>query len=92
MASGIVFDPSRMTAAHRSLPLGTCVRVTRADNQHVVVVPVLDRGPYVAGRLIDLSEAAAIALDMKDVGLARVQIDVVANCDSVGQSRMATGS
>lgn len=80
-ASGTVFDPSRPTAAHRTLPLGTCVRVTRIGNGRFVVVPINDRGPYKQGRMIDLSEAAAIALDMKEVGLATVQIDVVGSCE-----------
>ena len=79
-ASGAVFDPDRLTAAHRSLPFGTCVRVTRYDNRRSVIVLVNDRGPYKNGRLIDLSEAAASVLDMKRAGLARVELEVVHEC------------
>ena len=79
-ASGAVFDPSRLSAAHRSLPFGTCVHVMRFDNGRSVVVPINDRGPYKSGRLIDVSEAAAVVLDMKEDGLVRVQIDVVPAC------------
>ena len=79
-ASGTVFDPSRLSAAHRTLPLGTCVRVTHLGNGRFVIVPVIDRGPYVRGRLIDLSEMAAQALDMKSSGLAQVRVDVVRSC------------
>ena len=79
-ASGAVFDPARLTAAHRTLPFGTCVRVTRLSNGRSVIVPIIDRGPYIHGRLIDVSEAAANALDMKRDGLATVRIEVVETC------------
>lgn len=79
-ASGAIFDPSQLTAAHRTLPLGTCVRVTHLGNGRFVVVPIIDRGPYIHGRLIDLSEAAAQILGMKWTGLAQVRIDVVPSC------------
>lgn len=79
-ASGIVFDPSRPTAAHRTFPLGTCVRVTALGNGRAVIVPIIDRGPYIRGRLIDLSESAAQLLGMKSVGLAEVRVEVVPSC------------
>lgn len=73
-SSGIIFDPHRLTAAHRNLPLGTCVRVTRLTNHKHIIVRVIDRGPFVRGRLIDLSEAAAERLEMTKDGLATVRI------------------
>ncbi|MDR3712415.1 MAG: septal ring lytic transglycosylase RlpA family protein [Puia sp.] len=78
-SSGIPFDPSRLSAAHRSLPLGSCVRVTQLGNHKSVVVPVIDRGPFVRGRLLDLSQAAAERLDMIKAGLAKVRI-VLTSC------------
>lgn len=79
-ASGTIFDPAKPTAAHRTLPLGTCLRVTRLQNDRAVVVAVTDRGPYVRGRIIDLSQAAAEALDMTKAGLARVRLELASNC------------
>ncbi len=75
-ANGDVFNQNRMTAAHRTLPLGTKVEVTNVTNGKSVEVRINDRGPYVNGRVIDLSRAAAVRLGMKDVGLARVRIEV----------------
>jgi len=66
-----------MTAAHRTLPLGTMVRVTNLNNHRSVVVRINDRGPFSRGRIIDLSPAAARALGIRDQGLMRVRIDVV---------------
>jgi len=76
-ASGERFDKHAMTAAHRTLRMGTRVRVTRKKNSRSVVVRINDRGPYSKGRIIDLSEAAARALDMLDDGIAQVRIEVV---------------
>ena len=76
-ASGDAFDMRALTAAHRSLPLGTRVRVTNLENGRTVVVRITDRGPYVPGRLIDLSHAAAKALDILERGVARVQLEVL---------------
>jgi rare lipoprotein A len=75
-ASGEVFNPSAMTAAHRTLPFGTHVRVTNARTGHSVVVRINDRGPHVKGRSIDLSSGAANAIGMGGIG--HVRIDVVA--------------
>jgi len=75
-ASGEVYDMRRLTAAHRSLPLGTRLRVTNLENGRVVRVRVNDRGPYVPGRIVDLSREAARALDMIEAGVARVRLDV----------------
>lgn len=76
-ASGERFDKHKMTAAHRTLPLGTYVRVTNTRNGKSVVVRINDRGPYGHGRVIDLSEAAARKLDMIDAGVAPVTLEVV---------------
>jgi rare lipoprotein A len=76
-AAGERYNPEGMTAAHRSLPLGTKVRVTNTRNGRSVVVRINDRGPYVRGRIIDLSAAAARILGMMGTGVAPVQIDVL---------------
>jgi rare lipoprotein A len=76
-ATGEKFDPKGMTAAHRTLPFGTRVRVTRVDTGSSVVVRINDRGPFKPGRIIDLSEGAAEDLDMTRVGLAEVRLDVL---------------
>lgn len=76
-ASGERFNKRAMTAAHKTLPLGTRVRVTRLDNGHSVVVRINDRGPYKAGRVIDLSEAAAEQIGMTRAGLTRVKVAVL---------------
>ncbi|MEH2382451.1 MAG: septal ring lytic transglycosylase RlpA family protein [Nostoc sp.] len=76
-ASGQRFNPEGMTAAHRSLPFGTQVRVTNTRNGRSVVVRINDRGPYVRGRVIDLSAGAARILGMMGSGVAPVHIEVL---------------
>ncbi|MBN2798211.1 MAG: septal ring lytic transglycosylase RlpA family protein [Deltaproteobacteria bacterium] len=76
-ASGEPFRPSHRTAAHRTLPLGTVVKVTRVDTGRSVRVRINDRGPYAKGRIIDLSRRAARRLRMLDEGTARVELRVV---------------
>jgi rare lipoprotein A len=76
-AAGERFDPNAMTAAHRTLPFGTKVRVTRVDTGDSVVVRINDRGPFKPGRVIDLSERAAENLGMTGSGLADVRLEVV---------------
>lgn len=76
-ASGEPFRPSRLTAAHKTLPLGTVVKVTRTDTRQAVRVVINDRGPYVAGRVIDLSRKAARRIDMVRRGVAPVAVTVV---------------
>jgi rare lipoprotein A len=66
-----------LTAAHRTLPFGTRVRVTNLDNGQRVEVRINDRGPYAKGRILDLSYAAARELRMVDAGVARVRIEIV---------------
>jgi len=75
-ASGEHYDMHGYTAAHRSLPINTVVRVTNLDNQRVVLVRINDRGPYRYGRIIDLSAEAAKALDMTKVGVVPVLLEV----------------
>ena len=74
-ASGEVLRPGALTAAHRTLPFNTCLRVTNLENGRVVQVRVNDRGPYSSGRILDVSEAAARVLGMVGPGVARVRLD-----------------
>jgi hypothetical protein len=76
-ASGEPFDEAKLTAAHRLLPLETKVRVTNLENGRSVEVTVNDRGPYVEGRVLDLSTRAAKELDMQKEGLALVRIEIL---------------
>ena len=77
LASGGRFDPNAMTAAHKTLPFGTRVRVKHLGNGRSVDVRINDRGPYVAGRIIDLSKAAAGKIGMTGQGIARVSMTVL---------------
>jgi rare lipoprotein A len=76
-SSGEIFDMHALTAAHRTLPLGTTVRVTNLDNGKEAVLKVNDRGPFIAGRVLDCSYGAAKALGFVGAGLARVRIEVI---------------
>ena len=76
-ATGARFNPSGMTAAHRTLPFGTRVRVTHLGNGRSVDVHINDRGPYIAGRMIDLSRGAAGVIGMHGQGVARVRVTVL---------------
>ncbi len=76
-ASGEVFNTHAFTMAHRSLPLGSRVRVTNLDNGRSVVLRVNDRGPYVRGRIADLSRAAAAKLGFAKDGLAQARIELL---------------
>lgn len=75
-ASGEPYDMNDLTAAHRTLPLDSVVRVTNLKNGRSVILRINDRGPYVDHRAIDVSRYAAQRLGMKDKGVARVRIDV----------------
>ncbi len=77
-ASGQTFDSRSMTAAHRTLPLGTQIEVKNLENGRETVVLVNDRGPYIKGRILDLSEKAAEVLGYKERGLTTVQLRVIA--------------
>jgi rare lipoprotein A len=76
-ASGEVYDMETMTAAHRTLPLGTVVRVTNVENGKQVRIRINDRGPYVNGRILDLSFAAARKLGMMEGGISAVSLEVI---------------
>ena len=76
-ASGELYDMNKFTAAHKSLPFGTIILITRLDNKKSVKVRVIDRGPYIKGRIVDVSKAAAKKLDLITDGTARVKIEVV---------------
>ena len=81
-ANGEIYDMYAMTAAHKTLPLGSRVRVTNRRNGRSVVVRINDRGPFVRGRIIDLSLAAARALDMEEEGVAPVRLEVLSLGDN----------
>jgi rare lipoprotein A len=76
-ANGETFNSNALTAAHPSLPFGTKLRVTNVSNGRSVVVRINDRGPFVAGRGVDVSVAAAEKLGMTEPGTAKVKLDVV---------------
>ena len=73
-ANGEIFNSSEMTAAHKKLPFGTRVKVTNLSNGKSVKVRVNDRGPFIAGRIIDLTRAAAAKIDMVNKGVVKVTI------------------
>jgi rare lipoprotein A len=76
-ASGEIYDSAQLTAAHRTLPLGTIVDVTNLENGRTVRVRINDRGPFLKGRIIDLSQEAARRLDVIGPGVARVRVEIV---------------
>ncbi|MCA9839517.1 MAG: septal ring lytic transglycosylase RlpA family protein [Trueperaceae bacterium] len=78
-ANGEIFDPSQLTAAHKTLPFGTLVRVYNLDNGTSVVVRINDRGPFKPGRIIDLSKAAAESLGMIGSGTAQVKLELLSS-------------
>jgi peptidoglycan lytic transglycosylase len=76
-ADGEIYDMEGFTAAHRTLPFGTWVRVVNLTNDKTVDVRITDRGPFVQGRIIDLSHAAAVAINLIGPGVARVRLDIL---------------
>lgn len=82
-AAGGIYDMDAMTAAHRTIPFGTRIRVDNRDNGRSVELVVNDRGPFVRGRILDVSRAAARGLDMIAPGTARVRITVIATANPV---------
>ncbi len=80
-ASGEIFDMYGLTAAHRELPLGTIIHVTHLGNGRSVKVKVNDRGPFIEGRILDLSLGAARRLEMVEEGVARVKIRIIKRID-----------
>lgn len=77
MANGERFNKNKMTAAHKTLPFGTKVKVTNLETRRSVKVQITDRGPFVKGRIIDVSEAAARKLDFIDDGVVPVKMKVI---------------
>ncbi len=77
-ASGSIYDPAQLTCAHRTAPFGTRLRVTDLETGRAVIVTVTDRGPFVRGRVVDLSLAAARELGMVHRGVARVRVERMA--------------
>lgn len=76
-ASGQVYDKNRVSAAHKTLPLGSKVKVTDLETGRSIVVRINDRGPFIKGRVIDLSRRAANELDLIKRGIARVEVKVL---------------
>jgi len=76
-ANGEIYDMEKLTAAHRTLPFNTWVRVYDLDNNRTVEVRINDRGPFIDGRIIDLSHAAAREVEMIGPGIARVRVEVI---------------
>ncbi len=85
-ASGERFSKYAYTAAHKTLPLGTVVRVTNLENGRDVIVEINDRGPFVKGRIIDLSHAPAEAIDMIGPGTVKVKVEVVSSPSARSES------
>jgi rare lipoprotein A len=76
-ASGGIIDPTALTAAHPSLPFGSKVEVENLDNDRTVILKIDDRGPFTQGRIIDVSRAAAEALDFKGDGVTQVRVTAI---------------
>ncbi len=90
-ASGEIFDTNGYTAAHKTLPFGTVLKVTNLDNGKSVKVRVNDRGPFVQGREIDVSKAAAMELDMVGTGTAKVSLEIVDEEEGPAPRTASTG-
>ncbi len=94
-SNGEIYDMNAMTAAHLTLPLGSIVRITNLKTEHSAVVRITDRGPFVEGRIVDLSLAAAKALDVYLPGTAKVRLEVLqspAPLDTGGRWAVQIGS
>ncbi len=94
-SNGEIYDMNAMTAAHRTLPLGSIVRITNLKTEHSALVRITDRGPFVEGRMVDLSLAAAKALDVYLPGTAKVRLEVLqapAPLDTGGRWAVQIGS
>jgi len=83
-ANGEIFDMNTLVAAHRTLPFGSILRVTNLNNGREVEVRVIDRGPFVGDRILDLARAAAVSLDMIGTGTARVRIEMLSGPSPAG--------
>jgi len=91
-ASGEIYDMEQFTAAHRTLPFGTWVEVTNLENGKRANVRITDRGPFVDGRVIDLSHAAAREIEMLGPGTARVRLKVIAAPSPIEQYAVQAGA
>lgn len=80
-SNGEIFDMNKISAAHKTLPLPTWVKVTNLDNGKSINIRVNDRGPFHGGRIIDLSYAAAVKLDYQDKGVARVRVETISGAE-----------
>ena len=89
-SNGETYDMHAMTAAHKTLPMNTMVRVTNIKNGKSIVVRINDRGPFVAGRVIDLSKTGAVKLDVFNAGTAPVLLEVVGFNGNVGSVAIAS--
>ena len=83
-ADGEIFDMNTLVAAHRTLPFGSILRVTNLNNGRDVEVRVIDRGPFVGDRILDLARAAAVSLDMIGTGTAPVRIELLSGPSPAG--------
>jgi rare lipoprotein A len=88
-ADGSAYDGTGMTAAHKTLPLGTTARVTNLVNGESVMVRITDRGPFAHGRVLDLSESAAKQIDLYRMGVAKVKIEAFANTTASASGKWA---
>jgi rare lipoprotein A len=92
-ANGEVFDMNTLVAAHRTLPFGSILRVTNLNNGRHIEVRVIDRGPFVGDRVLDLARAAAIGLDMIGTGTAPVRIELLSGpSPSIGDFTVQVGA
>ncbi len=76
-ASGELYDKNKLTAAHRTLPMGTKIKITRTDNHKSVVVRINDRGPYARNRMLDISKSAAEKIGLLRTGKATVKLEII---------------
>lgn len=88
-ADGEIYDMEKMVAAHRTLPFQTMVRVRNVANGKTVDVRIIDRGPFVGGRIIDLSHAAAVSLEMIGSGITQVELTILSSPASAAPARFA---
>ncbi len=88
-ANGEVFDTYKFTAAHKTLPFNTIVKVTNISNKKTVIVRINDRGPFIKNRIIDLSKVAAEALDMINSGTAYVKVEIVEQVNEIDKNKSA---
>ena len=89
-ANGEIYDMNQLTAAHKTLPFGTLVRVTNLSNGASVVVRINDRGPYVDGRIIDLSKEAAEEIALAGAGVSQVRLDIIGSLGEAPASPKVT--